>query len=544
MNMKSQDGFRVYNQLLARDINRRTFLHAAAAGMAATSVLSMPRAAGAASPKYGGTITIGMSANPDILDPHHTSTLLAIKTHNNIYNGILKIAFDGKIVRFEPDLAEEWEIKDEKIHTFRFRQGVHFHNGDALDAAAVKWSLERVMNPAEKSFHAWKLAAVEKLEVLDKHTLRMWLKNPDPFLPVGLNGATGRAGTILNRRAVEEQGKKYGHDPVGTGPFKFVEWIDNRHIILERNPDYFERDSAGRQLPYLDRVHIKIINEDSSRIAALETGEVDGLEQIPYQFVSRLRQNDKLNVFTLVGGNYWHLSMHNARPPFNNKTLRQAVAYAINREAFIKAIFFGEAIPAHAAISPPMTDFWDPNLESGTNGQYYDLEKAKELVKQSGYDGREAIYVVRSDGNGPRRAQVLQAMLKQIGINVKLSLMEVASFRKHTRGGDYDLFDGGWWADLDPDETIYPEWRSGEKWNWGKYSNPEFDQAVDAARRTIDVAKRRAAYDTAQRIITQDAPCAFIAHVNEHKVFATYVKGFNPIPADLINMHDVWLDKA
>jgi peptide/nickel transport system substrate-binding protein len=540
--MKSQDGFTYFNRLL----ERRAFLRAAvvaAGGLSATRVLQ-PRLAGAATPKYGDTITIGLGGNFDTLDPHHTSFLLAIKVHNNIYNGIVKIAYDGKNVSFVPDLATEWDIKDETIHTFRFHQGVQFHNGDELTAEAVKWSLERVMNPAEKSFHAWKLAAVEKLEVLDKYTMRMSLKHPDPFLPVGLTGSTGRAGTIVNRRAVEQYGKEYGSHPVGTGPFKFVEWVENSHVILDRNPDYFERDSAGNQLPYLDRVHIKIIEEDSSRIAALETGEIDGMDSCPYQFASRLRQNPKINIHTLVGGNYWHLSMHCERPPFNNKTLRQAVASAIDREAFIKAIFFGEAIPAHAAISPPMTDFWDPELESGINGQYYDLEKAKKLVKESGYDGREVTYTAQSWGNGPRRAQVLQAMLAGIGINVKLVLNESASWRKRWRSGEYDLIDFGWWADLDPDETLYPEWRTGEKWNFGKYSNPEFDAAVEAARQTLDVAKRRAAYDKAQRIIADDAPCAFIAHVNEFKVFATYVKNFNPIPADLINMHDVWLERA
>ncbi|RMF93909.1 MAG: ABC transporter substrate-binding protein [Nitrospinota bacterium] len=551
--MKSRDGFTFYNQLLEKEVNRRTFLRLAAGGLAAAgtfhlglpwSLAATPRTFDVGTPKYGGTITIGLGGNPDTLDPHHTSYLLAIKIHSNIYNGILKITYDGKNVRFEPDLAKEWEIKEEKIHTFRFHQGVHFHNGDELTAEGVKWSLERVMNPAEKSFHAWKLAAVEKLEVLDKYTLRMTLKHPDPFLPVALTGSTGRAGTIVNRRAVEQYGKEYGHRPVGTGPFKFVEWVENSHITLERNPDYFEKDGAGNQLPFLDRVHIKIIEEESSRIAAIETGEIDGMDSAPYQFVSRLRQNPKLNVYTQVGGNYWHLSMHCGRPPFNNKTLRQAVAFAIDRDAFIKAIFFGEAIPAHAAISPPMTDFWDPELESDKNGQYYDLEKAKALVKKSGYDGREAIYVAQSWGNGPRRAQVLQAMLARAGIRVKLTLNESASWRKRWRSGDYDLIDFGWWADLDPDETLYPEWRSGEKWNFGQYSNPEFDRLVDAARRTIDVAKRRELYSKAQRILVEDAPCAFIAHVNEHKVFAKYVRGFNPIPADLIDMHSVWLEKA
>ncbi len=546
--MRHQDGFTYMNRWLSQHADRRAFLKRTAllSGLAAAGMSRgvWPQLAQAETPKAGGKITIGMGANPDTLDPHRTSTLLAIKVHNNIYNGVLKITYDGKNVRFAPDLAKEWDIADEKIHTFRLHQGVRFHNGDELNAEAVKWSLERVINPATKSPHAWKLAAVDTIEVLDSHTVRMTMKNPDPFLPVALTGATGRAGTVVSRGAVEKHGEKYSHHPVGTGPFKFVEWVDNSHITLTRNPDYFERDGAGQSLPYLEDIHIKIISEDSSRIAALETGEIDGMDTSPYQFVSRLRKNDKLNVYTQVGGNYAHLSMNCGREPFNNKTLRQAVAYAIQREAFIKAIYFGEAIPAHAAISPPMSDYWDAEFESGKNGQYYDPEKAKSLVQQSGYDGREIIYVAASWGNGPRRAQVLQAMLSAIGLKIKLDLNESASWRKRTRSGDYDMFDAAWVADLDPDETLYPEWHSKGKWNWGKYNSPEFDAAVTAARQTIDVAKRREAYSKAQRIIAEDAPCAFITHFNEHKVFTKSVKNFNPIPADLINMHDVWLDKA
>jgi peptide/nickel transport system substrate-binding protein len=188
-----------------------------------------------------------------------------------------------------------------------------------------------------------------------------------------------------------------------------------------------------------------------------------------------------------------------------------------------------------------MTDFWEPEL---AYGQSYDLKKAKALLKDSGYDGREVIYVAQSWGGGPRRAQIIQAMLGQTGVKVKLELNESASWRKRWRSGDYEMIDVQWSADLDPDETLYPEWRSGEKWNFGKYSNPEFDKAVDAARRTINVEARRKFYDQAQRVICDDSPCVFIAHVKEHKIFGQHVKGFNPIPADLIDMHGVWLDKA
>jgi peptide/nickel transport system substrate-binding protein len=232
------------------------------------------------------------------------------------------------------------------------------------------------------------------------------------------------------------------------------------------------------------------------------------------------------------------------RPPFDDKKVRQAVSFAINREEIVQQVFFGEAIVAHGPISPPMTDYYDPELESGKNGQYYDLEKAKALMQESKYpQGATIEYINSPETYYPRIAQVIQAQLAKIGLKVEIKMFESATWLKKLLGSEFDLALDDPWADLDPDETIYPEFHTGERWNMMKWSNAEYDRLVESARGTLNVKARKEAYDKAVAILVEECPAAFLVHVNEHKVLAKYVKGFQPIPADLMNMHTVWLDK-
>jgi peptide/nickel transport system substrate-binding protein len=389
---------------------------------------------------------------------------------------------------------------------------------------------------------------MKAIEIIDDYTIRLLLNKPDPFMTVAQTGSTGRAGTILNQRAVEAAGKDYGKKAaIGTGPFRFVEWIENDRIVLERNPEYWETDANENRLPYLDKVIVKLVPEESTALAALTTGEVDGYNRVPYQFANTLRENPNLTVYTLTGGNYVRLGLNVTRSPFDDKKVRQAVSYAINREEFVQQIFFGEAIVAHGPISPPMTDYYDPEFESGKNGQYYDLEKAQALMKESKYpQGASGVeYIVNAASPwAARAAQIIQAQLAKINIQVEIKTFEDATWRKKWLGTEHHMVLTTPWADLDPDETIYPQFHTGEKWNDGKWSNAEYDRQVEIARSTLDVKKRKEAYDKAVAILVEECPAIFLAHVNEHKVLAKYVKGFQPIPADLMNMHTVWLDKA
>jgi peptide/nickel transport system substrate-binding protein len=545
--MKSRDGFEVVRELLRDEVNRREALRMlgwSAAGLA--GALTLPGAAHAQAPKRGGTIKIGSFSNIDTLDAHNTTFIVACAIHNNIYNGLLKItSADGKGVDFKPELAREWEIQGDRVHVFRLHKGVTFHNGDPLTAADVKWNLERVKDKAQAPIHAWKLGLLEAIETPDSHTVKLHFSKPYPFLRVAFTGSTGRAATILNPRAVKEKGKAYGRSPVGTGPFKFVEWKESDYILLERYPSYWETDASGGKLPYLDKVMIKFIIEPSTLVAAVKTGEVDGINNASPQFVADLRQDPKLNVFTAVGGNWQCVHFNLAKEPFGDKALRKAVAFAIDRKEIVEKVEFGEGIAGHGPISPPMGAFYDPGFESGKNGQYFDLDQAKALMKQAKYDGREVLLLTPNTGTAPRRCEMLQAQLAKIGVKVRIEQADAPTFRRRwLQEKQWDMVTLQWDADLDPDETLYPELHSGEAWNAGKWANPAFDQAVELARSENDFKKRKKAYDDAVKAIVEDAPVAVLAHVNEQKVFHKYVKNFQMIPAGLINMHSVWLDKA
>jgi peptide/nickel transport system substrate-binding protein len=547
----SRDGFEVVNRLLQTEDTRRSFLKIlgwSGAALTASQLVplhTMPLAY-AQQPKRGGTIKIGSFANIDTLDPHNTTIIVATAIHNNIYNGILKITYDGKQVRFVPDLATEWEVVGDRVHVFRFRQGVTFHNGEPFDASVVKWNLERVKDVKQAPIHAWKLKLIEKIDLLDAHTMRLTFEKPYPFLRVALTGSTGRAGTIVSPKAVEQWGKDYGRHPVGTGPFKFVEWKEADFIQLERNPHYFETGGDGKPLPYLDGVYLKFIIEPSSLVAALQTGEVDGSNNVAPQFVGMLRKHPNLTVYTLVGGNWRSIAFNCAKEPFNDINLRRAVAYGLNREEIVQQVQFGEGVVAHGPISPPMTGFYDPEFETGKNGQYYDPERAREFLKKSRYpNGTEALLLSANSGYGPRQAEVLQAQLAKLGIKANISLNDTPTFRRRwLEERQWDMVQVQWDADLDPDETLYPELHSKEKWNAGRWNNPEFDRLVELAQVEQDEKKRKQYYDAAIKILIEEAPAAVILHENEQKVFAKYVKGFQPIPVNAINMHSVWFDKA
>jgi peptide/nickel transport system substrate-binding protein len=252
-----------------------------------------------------------------------------------------------------------------------------------------------------------------------------------------------------------------------------------------------------------------------------------------------------LTALSAVGGNWQCCHFNLAKEPFNDRALRKAVTFAIDRKELLDKVEFGEGIVAHGPISPPMGAFYDPEFEKGRNGQYYDPEQAKTWMKQAKYDGREVLFLSVNTQTAPRRAEMIQAHLAKIGIKVRIELADFPTFRRRwLQERQWDMVSVQWDADLDPDETLYPELHSGETWNAGKWESKDFDRAVELARAENDFKKRKKHYDDSVRAILEDAPVAILLHVNENKIFHKHVKGFQMIPAGLINMHAVWLDKA
>lgn len=533
--MADVDHKAILAQTLAAKFSRRRVLQGIGGGVLAASAIGRPRLGQAQS---GGEIKLAWIDYVDTLDPHFTGFLGAVKIHNNIYNGLLKVDYDGSKVSFVPDLAVSWELLDDTTHVFKLRDGVRFHDGTACDAEAVKWSLERVAAGEPQSPHAWKLKSLKNVEVVDPLTVRLTFDTPYAFLPVALTGSTGRAGTIVSPAAVQKFGQDFGRNPVGTGPFKFVSWRENDSIVLERNPDYFE---AG--LPKLDRVTILIMKEASTAVAAMLSGQVDGMSDCPLQFVAQMEANPNLAVYGEIEGNYCFVGMNCARAPFDDLNLRRAVAFAIDREALIKQAFFGYGIPAYTPISPPMSDFFDKEIASSGRGQFYDPDKAQAFRAQAKVqDVVEPVFIMTEQGTyGTRVAQTVLPMLEKIGIRPKLELLERAAWISRRNAGDFDLFDFNWWADLDPDETIYPEFHSGADWNFSKWANPEFDALIEKAQVVLDPAQRRELYYRAEDTMMDEAPIAITTHMPVFKIFTNKVQGFHYIPVDSLNLHTVSL---
>ena len=518
---------------LAARFSRRGMLRGIGGGAAMAATFGLPDAAGAAD---GGRIKLAWIDFVDTLDPHFTGFLGAIKIHNNIFNGVLKTVYDGTTVSFVPDLARSWDMLDDKTHIFKLHADVRFHDGEPCDAEAVKWSMERVAHGEPKSPHAWKFNELDRIEVLDPLTVKLFMKRPYAFLPVALTGSTGRAGTIVSRKAVEKYGRDFGRNPVGTGPFKFVSWRENDPIVLERNPDYFEKG-----LPKLDHVTILLMREASSAVAAVLSGQADGMSNCPLQFIKQMRASPNLETYGEIEGNYSLVTMNCRRPPFDDVNLRRAVSFAIDREALIKQAFFGAGIPAYTPISPPMSGFYDKAVAESGRGQFFDFGKAKAFrAKAKVQDKLEPVFIVTEQGEyGTRVAQTVVPMLQRIGIDPKFELMERAAWVNRRNSGDFDLFDLTWSADLDPDETLYPEWHSGENWNYAGWANAEYDRLVEAAQKVLDVKTRRDLYVKAEDILMDEAPLAILTHMPQFKILSKKVKGFQFIPNDSLNLHTV-----
>jgi peptide/nickel transport system substrate-binding protein len=438
-------------------------------------------------------------------------------------------------------------MPDPVTHILTLRRGVKFHTGEEFTAEDVKWNQERLGDKQVGSPNAWRLASLDRIQILDKHKIKITFAKPYQFLPVAWTGGAGQAGTIVSRRAVEKRGRAYGRNPVGTGPFRLVEWVENDRIVLERHREYFEMGADGRRLPYLDKVTILLFREPFTAVGAMMAGEIDGMSTCPFPFVTMLRNNQNLTVYGQVEGNVAYLAMNTRRPPFDDRTLRQAVSFAIDRTFLVQQIYLGEAIPACGAISPPLIDFYNPTLCARKKGQVFDLEKARALRARSKVQGEiEIEYMTTagsagSGGAGTRVAELIQPMLAKIGITARILLYDQATWQKKRNTGDFQMYDEGGRADLDPDETLFPAWHTGQPWNFVGYSNPEFDRLVTEAQFEPSLPKRKALYEKAGLILAEDAPCAFLAHLKEFKVLSKRAKNFQYIPAGLMNFHTVWV---
>ncbi|MDN4495013.1 ABC transporter substrate-binding protein [Ureibacillus aquaedulcis] len=486
------------------------------------------------------TLVFGRGGDSVSLDPAIVTDGESFKVTENVYETLLN--FGEQDTTINPGLAKEWEVSEDGLtYTFHLQEGVKFHDGTDFNAEAVVKNVERWKGGAEEQFYYFHSMfkaegedIIASVEAVDELTVVFTLSRPQaPFL----KNIAMSPFAIASPTAFEAAGESFGDNPVGTGPFKFVEWKRNESITVEKNPEYWQEG-----LPKLDTIIFRAIPDNSARLNDLMSGAIDLADGINPSDATIVESNSELQLIERPSMNIGYLGLTNTRPPFDNKLVRQAVNYAIDKQAIVDAFFQGRA---EVAVNPM------PSTISGYNdeiaGYEYDPEKAKELLAEAGYDGSEielwAMPVPRPYmPDGQKVAEAIQKNLSDVGIPSKIVSFEWATYLEKAKNGEADAFLLGWTGDNgDADNFIYTlldKDTIGSN-NYAYYSNDEVHELLIAAQSEIDEEKRIELYKQAQEIIHDDAPWVPLAHSTPLLAGKKGVTGYLPHPTgseSLINV--------
>ncbi len=480
-----------------------------------------------------GTLVVGLVAEPVNLDPAQVTDLNSNRVGRRIVETL--VTFPDESTQIVPGLAESWTVsKDGLRYTFKLRKGIGFHDGTPLDAEAVKFSIERQINPehpfnklGKYPFANYFFGNVKAVEVIDSSTVEFVLKEPRAsFLAI----LTAGAASIVSPAAVKKFGLDYALQPVGTGPFRYVAWDRGQRVVLEKNAKYWKYPVK------LGRVIYRPIVEDQARLTELLTGALDLIVGTPPDFVAQLESNPKVTLLKQVGAHVWYLGINNQKKPFDDKRVRQALNYAVNKEAIVRDVLKGTG---SLSAGPVLPGTWA--TDAGLKPYPYDPERAKKLLAEAGYPGGFSTSMwVPESGSGMQSpvamATVLQSNLKAVGVNVTLQTFEWGAFIAKLRSKEQELFALSWMAgNEDPDMVMYPllhssQWTPGGP-NRALYKNDTFDDLLHQARLTTDQAKRAELYRQAQRILADDPPWIFVDHEIQTAVHSKRVQGFKLHPS-------------
>lgn len=487
-------------------------------------------------------LIVGQIAEPKSLDPHAVTAVNDFRILMNVYDGLVRYR-DGTL-EVEPALAESWEISDDgTVYTFTLRQGVTFHDGSPFNAEAVKFNFDRMLNEDHPQHDtgpfplAFFFSAVEEVTVEDEYTVTFTLN--EPYAPF-LSNLAYPTGLIVSPAAVEEHGQDFGRQPSGTGPFKFVEWESNARVVVERNPDYWEG------APQLEAVVFRPITDANTRVAEMLAGGIDLMVEVPPDNIAQFADDPMFQVYEQAGPHVWFLILNMKEGPFQDKAVRQAVNYAINKQVLVENVLQGTAEIAAGPTPPAFAWAYNEALEPYP----YDPEKAKELLAEAGYDGEEIVFYVTEGGSGMLNpvamGTAIQADLAAVGMNVTIETYEWNTFLGEVNAGlegKADMAEMAWMTN-DPDTLPYLTLRtdafpSEGGFNSGYYSNPEVDTILEQARRATEPEERASLYMQMQEIVHEDAPWAFIANWKQNAVATDRVQNFELQPSFFLLLKDV-----
>jgi peptide/nickel transport system substrate-binding protein len=504
----------------------------AAAAPSSAGSLSTSAPAG----KAGGTVTIVRNEDAQGFDKTMVFSNGSIWIYVNLWETMTISAADGRSV--EPWIAESWKQSDDKLTwTFKIKDGVKFADGTPMTSADIKFSLDE----ASSTKGGWEFINSSFKTITAPDPTTLVIKTKYPWAPLLADLACPNNGIVPKDYGGRSKADYY-NSPVGTGPFMWGEWKKGTSTTLKKNPNYWRKDSAGAQLPYLDQVVWSVVADDNTRNVQVEGGQAQINENPPFSTVSQLQSSGKVDVTLFPSTRTDYILMNQKVKYYQDQNVRLAVSYAIDREALIKAILFGHGTPANSLFMPTVP-FYDKN----TPGQVFDMDKAKAALAASAYPkGFSTVWSAMSgDSTDAAIAQVLQASLKELGITMTIKNVDPSALHAQETDQQYEIAHSYWTMDIaDPDElvqfAVLPE-GGGHSFDTG-YTSTRAQVVARKAEREFDTTKRQALYSELQKILAESAFLPPLWYQPMPYAMAKSVQGFFVKPTGLYDMGVVSLN--
>jgi peptide/nickel transport system substrate-binding protein len=472
---------------------------------------------------YKDTLTVAVASDMTSMDPHVGKEIAAVVVTNNIFATLVSLTPEGEVA---PYIAESWTQVDEKTFDFTIRKDIKWHDGSVLTPDDVVFSLNRAINSPYVSYIVNYIEKVEKVGELVRVTLKA------PYVGALINLAIPFA-AIVPQKVVEDDPDGFVMNPIGCGPYKFVEWQQGNYVKITRFDDYFLGPAKTKDIIF------RIIPEATQRTIALENGEVDLVYDLPVNDLARVEDDPNLQLFSNPSLTTWYVSMNVEDPILSNKKVRQAIRYAVDTQAIIDSVLYGAGAPANSIVPPAARGYVK-------DAPYYkqDIEKAKQLLAEAGYpNGIKLKLAVAEDVTRVAVCQILQDQLKQANIDVEINLFDASTYYTHANRKEFQLAFYFWicsagHADYQYYSLLHSS-QHGAGGNRSFFSNPEADRLIEEGRSTIVLEENLAAYTALERILDEEVPNLLVCYVNMNVGASAKVDGFVMHPAGYHNLETV-----
>jgi peptide/nickel transport system substrate-binding protein len=473
------------------------------------------------------TLRIGLAEDPDILDPSMARTFVG----RIVFAGLCDKLFDfDEKLNLVPQLATSYEWSaDNKSLVIKLRSGVTFHDGEKMDAAAVKYNLERHKN-MKGSNRRGELAVVSSVDAVDASTVRINLAAP--FAPL-LAVLTDRSGMMVSPKAAEAAGEKFGAKPVCSGPFRFVERIAQDRIVVERFPNYWNKGQI-----HFERIVYQPIVDATVRLANLRSGQLDFIERVAPSDVPSLRNDNRFKIAKIVEIGYQGITINVGKSDMAQKNplgrdprVREALELSLDRNAIVKVAMEGEAQPGNQWVAPSNRFYGKSAPLTKRN-----VERAKQLLREAGVPNPSFTLMTPTTSDAQRIAQVVQAMAKDAGFDIKIHSTEFATSLNLADKGQFEAYVLAWSGRADPDGNLHTMLSCKGPTNYAGYCKEDVEALINQSRTSLDATQRAAAYDKIAQQIAKDRPIIYLFH--RHWLWAHNAKlsGLRTVPDGMVRV--------